>query len=213
MQALHEEANLALAVVDERAHQEPVELLVESARQDLLHRIDRDADGLPLAGRDAGDRLEELRGLRRQADGDLVDHARMQDHPRCRRPSPRMGRDTTDRRPLAGAARCPMICMPSPGWLSTRSANACASCPVPATIMYRESRPLRRFHSKAERRSEAADKGDQWLCDEEEGEEEAADIGQLQEEERTESVMAITTSIARAMSRNSVHRRHLTFNR
>ena len=56
--ALEEEADLALAVVDERTHEEAVELLLHRAGKDLLDRVDRHAHGLALAGRQAGDRLE-----------------------------------------------------------------------------------------------------------------------------------------------------------
>ena len=40
-QALQEQADLALAVVDERADEEPVELLLHRAGKDLLDRVDR----------------------------------------------------------------------------------------------------------------------------------------------------------------------------
>ena len=78
-EALQEQADLALAVVDERADEEPVELLLHRAGKDLLDRVDRDADRLPLAGRQAGDRLQVAGRLRRQADRDLVDDLRVED--------------------------------------------------------------------------------------------------------------------------------------
>ena len=70
---------LSLPVVDERSDHEAVELLVEGARHELLHRIDRNPHRLALVGGQAGDRLHVLGGRRRKADRDLVDDLRVED--------------------------------------------------------------------------------------------------------------------------------------
>ena len=59
---------------------------------------------------------------------------------------PRIGRETTGLL-SPGADRWPMICIPSPGWLSTRSAKSWARRPVPAISMNRASWPWRRMAS------------------------------------------------------------------
>ena len=149
--------------------------------KDLLDRIDRDAHHLPLARRDAGDRLQEAAGGRRKADGDLVDDLSAE-HVVKSLMEPSTARVTIGSGSW-GAERCPTIRSPSPGCVSTRSAKSWASWPGPDDD--HESRIATMGAVPGERRTEkeAADKRHGRLDHEQHREEEAADVRLLEEEE------------------------------
>ena len=181
-EALQEQADLALAVVDERADEEPIELLLHRAGKDLLDRVDRHADRLPLAGRQPGDRLQVAGsrcGGRQTATSSTTCEWKISSMSPI---GPRIGRVTTVSF-SPGTVRCPMIWSPRPGWLSTRSAKLCARVPVAGHEHVARIAPEAAVALEDPPQDQPADERDRWLRDEEEDEEEAADVGALDDEE------------------------------
>jgi hypothetical protein len=179
---LHEEASLPLAIVHQRPHDDAVELFLHRMREDLLERIDRDADGLAFARGDPGDRLEQPAGGWGQADRHLVDDVCVQDSVDVVDVSE--DRPRRDSLGLLWRREVPDDPEPEPGMLLHAVGEILRQVAGADHEHVARVATLGAVPGECGAQEQPADQGDRRLGDEQQCQEEAADIGLLDEEER-----------------------------